>query len=206
MKFLSRLLVLIMAAGVVVPVSAASKNSEKQKAKPTHIVNRVAAVVNGRPITSSEVRARLLPYLNELLMLYPQQGGRFNGELIKAKETVLDELIERELVLSDFEGKGLYMPESAVDEEINRRILTHFKGKREALLENLRASGMTYSEYRESVRKEITVANMRNMRYDRDIPPTPDEIREEYEKTLRSGTDALMARHAQLKAKKGYGG
>lgn len=183
MKFLSRLLVLIMAAGVVVPVSAASKNSEKQKANPTRIVNRVAAVVNGRPITSSEVRARLLPYLNELLMLYPQQGGRFNGELIKAKETVLDELIERELVLSDFEGKGLYMPESAVDEEINRRILTHFNGKREALLENLRASGMTYSEYRESVRKEITVANMRNMRYDRDIPPTPDEIREEYEKT-----------------------
>ena len=32
------------------------------------------------------------------------------------------------------------------------------------------------------------------------------KIREEYEKTLRSGADALMARYAQLKTKKGYGG
>ena len=183
MKLLSRLLIMTLAVGSVVPVPAAEQDAGQPAPKPTRIVNRVAAVVNGRPITSAEVRARLRPYVNELLMLYPQQGGRFNGELIKAKQAVLEELIERELVLSDFEGKGMQMPESAVDEEINRRILTHFNGKREALLENLRASGMTYSEYRESVRKEITVSAMRNMRYDRDIPPTPDEIRAEYEAT-----------------------
>ena len=42
---------------------------------------------------------------------------------------------------------------------------------------------MTYSEYRDSVRKEITVASMRASRYDRGIPPTPDEIRAEYNAT-----------------------
>ncbi|MBR7109903.1 MAG: SurA N-terminal domain-containing protein, partial [Akkermansia sp.] len=182
MKFLSRFIVMSLALGVVLPVQAA-KDSNAAKPKPTRIVNRVAAVVNGRPITSSEVRSRLQPYVNELLMPYPQQGGRFNGELIKAKKAVLDELIERELVLSDFEGKGMQMPASAIDDEINRRILTHFNGKREALLDNLRKSGMTYSEYRDSVRKEVTVGAMRNMRYDRDIPPTPDEIRAEYQAT-----------------------
>lgn len=182
MKFLSRFIVMSFALGAVLPVQAA-KDSNAAKPKPTRIVNRVAAVVNGRPITSSEVRSRLQPYVNELLMLYPQQGGRFNGELIKAKKAVLDELIERELVLSDFEGKGMQMPASAIDDEINRRILTHFNGKREALLDNLRKSGMTYSEYRDSVRKEVTVGAMRNMRYDRDIPPTPDEIRAEYQAT-----------------------
>lgn len=165
------------------PAMAAEEAAEAPKPKPTRIVNRVAAVVNGRPVTAAEVRSRLQPYVNELLMLYPQQGGRFNGELIKAKKAVLNELIERELVLSDFEGKGMQMPPNAVEDEINRRILTHFNGKREALLENLRKSGMTYSEYRESVTKEVTVGAMRSMRYDRDIPPTPDEIREEYQAT-----------------------
>ena len=181
MKFLSCISVLLVSVGAI----CAGQETERKaaKAEPTRVVNRVAAVVNGRPITSSEVRARLGPYVNELMMLYPKQGGRFNGELIKAKKAVLEELIERELVLSDFEGKGYQMPATAVEEEINRRILVHFNGKRDALLDNLRKNGMTYSEFRDSVRKEITVGSMRSMRYDRDIPPTPDEIQAEYQAT-----------------------
>ena len=132
MKFLSCISVLLVSVGAI----CAGQETERKaaKAEPTRVVNRVAAVVNGRPITSSEVRARLGPYVNELMMLYPKQGGRFNGELIKAKKAVLEELIERELVLSDFEGKGYQMPATAVEEEINRRILVHFNGKRDALL------------------------------------------------------------------------
>lgn len=152
---------------------------------PTHaaeggVVNRIAATVNGRPITASEVKARLGPYFRELMMLYPKQGPRFNSELVKAKKAVLEELIERELVLSDFSTKGYLMKDDAVEDEINRRILTMFNGNRSEFLDNLRKSGMTYSEYRDSVKKELTVSSMRASRYERGIPPTPDEIREEY--------------------------
>lgn len=163
----------------------AAEDHQKTRQQPhaSRIVNRVAATVNGRPITASEVRARLGPYIRELMMLYPQQGSRFNAELVKAKKEVLKELIERELVLSEFETKGYQMPESAIEEELNRRILAQFNGDRSILLDNLRKSGMTYSEFRESVRKEVTVAAMRSSRYDRGIPPTPDEIRAEYEAT-----------------------
>ena len=152
-------------------------------AEGAQVVNRIAATVNGRPITSSEVRARLGPYLRELIMLYPKQGPRFNAELIKAKKAVIEDLIERELVLSEFESRGYMMPETAIDEEINRRILYQFNGQRALLLETLRQSGMTYSDYRDSIRKETTVAAMRSSRYDRGIPPTPDEIQAEYEAT-----------------------
>ncbi|MBQ4613389.1 MAG: SurA N-terminal domain-containing protein [Akkermansia sp.] len=164
--------------------------AQETSTPPTNrIVNRVAATVNGRPITSSEVRARLQPYIRELMMLYPRQGPRFSAELIKAKKEVMQELINRELVLSEFESKGYQMPESAIDDEISRRILVQFNGDRDALLDNLRKSGMTYSEFRESVRKEITVAAMRSSRYDRGIPPTPDEIREEYNATKHEYRD-----------------
>ena len=147
------------------------------------VVNRVAATVNGRPITSSEVRARLSPYLRELIMLYPKQGPRFSAELVKAKKAVIEDLIERELVLSDFETRGYMIPDAAIDEEINRRVLYQFNGKRSLLLDTLRQSGMTFSDYKDSVRKEFTVATMRSSRYDRGIPPTPDEINAEYEAT-----------------------
>lgn len=155
------------------------------------VVNRIAATVNGRPITSSEVRARLAPYFRELMLLYPRQGPRFNSELVAAKKAVLNELIERELVLSDFATKGFSIQEDQVEDEISRRILMMFNGDRREFLNSLRQSGMNYSEYRESVRKEITVSAMRGMRYERGIPPTPDEIKEEYAATSADYRDIM---------------
>ncbi len=176
---LCQLLALALAPLAAFPASAAESGAAQQQAA-ARIVNRIAATVNGRPITASEVRQRLAPYMRELMVLYPQQGPRFTAELVKAKKQVLSELIDRELVLSEFETKGYQMKESQVDDEISRRILVTHNGDREAFLEGLRKSGMTISEYREAVRKEITVAAMRSSRYERDIPPTPDEIRAEY--------------------------
>lgn len=158
------------------------------------VVNRIAATVNGRPITSSEVRARLAPYFRELMMLYPRQGPRFNSELVAAKKSVLNDLIERELVLSDFETKGFVIKEDQVEDEINRRILIQYNGDRSQFLDNLRKSGMNYTEYRDSVKKEITVSAMRGMRYERGIPPTPDEIAEEYKATSSEYRDIMNDR------------
>lgn len=181
MKPVCRFVLFLLASFSVVVGSSAE--AEGKSSSGGGVVNRVAATVNGRPITASEVRARLGPYFRELMMLYPQQGPRFNSELVKAKKAVLSELIDRELVLSEFETKGYMLREDQIEGEINRRILTIFNGNRKEFLDNLRKSGMTYSEYRESVRKEITVASMRTSRYDRGIPPTPDEMRAEYNAT-----------------------
>lgn len=181
MKPVCRFVLFLLASFSVVVGSSAE--AEGKSSSGGGVVNRVAATVNGRPITASEVRARLGPYFRELMMLYPQQGPRFNSELVKAKKAVLSELIDRELVLSEFETKGYMLKEDQIEGEINRRILTIFNGNRKEFLDNLRKSGMTYSEYRESVRKEITVASMRSSRYDRGIPPTPDEMRAEYNAT-----------------------
>lgn len=155
------------------------------------VVNRIAATVNGRPITASEVRARIGPYFRELMMLYPKQGPRFNSELVKAKKEVLNDLIDRELVLSEFENRGYVMKEDQVAQEVSRRILIQFNGDRDLFLENLRRSGMTLTDYHDSVRKEVTVAAMRAGRYERGIPPTPDEIHAEYNETKSEYRDLM---------------
>ena len=182
MKLVRRFTLLLLALLAVPVAQAAPQNG---------VVNRIAATVNGRPITSSEVRARLAPYFRELMMLYPRQGPRFNSEMVAAKKAVLNDLIERELVLSDFETKGFSIKEDQVEDEINRRILMQYNGNRAEFLDNLRKSGMNYTEYRDSVRKEITVSAMRGMRYERGIPPTPDEIAEEYKETSSEYRDIM---------------
>ncbi len=178
----STILVLSLASLLPLPMAMAADGEGKKPTKTHRIVNRVAATVNGRPITASEVRVRLAPYVRELMILYPQQGPRFAAELVKAKKQAIAELIDRELVLSEFESRGYSITSIQVDEEISRRILMQFNGNREAFLDNLRRSGMTHSEYRDSVRKEMMVAGMRATLYERDIPPTPDEIRDEYQR------------------------
>lgn len=190
MKLFSRItlfsLLLAAAATGLTPAAAAEKGAPQ-----SGVVNRIAATVNGRPITSADVRAALAPRVRELMMLYPKQGPRFNSELVQAKKQVLDELIERELVLSEFANKGYVMKEDVVDDEINNRILHGFNGNREAFLKELRQSGMTYGEYRDSVRKSVTVSAMRSARYERGIPPTPDEIKEEYAATKSEYRDVM---------------
>ncbi len=183
MRLLSRFSLVLAALVALLPAPVAAAEGG--------VVNRIAATVNGRPITSAEVTARLAPYFRELMLLYPKQGPRFNSELVKAKKEVLNELIDRELVLSEFENKGYVMKEDHVDEEINRRILMQYNGNRDEFLKNLRRSGMNYSDFRDSVRKEVTVAAMRSSRYERGIPPTPDEIRAEYNATKSDYRDIM---------------
>lgn len=189
MKPVCRFALFLLLSLAIAPLGSAAPKAAP--APEGGVVNRIAATVNGRPITAAEVRARISPYFRELMMLYPKQGPRFNSELVKAKKSVLDDLIDRELVLSEFENKGYMMKEDHVDQEINRRILMQFNGDRDAFLDSLRKSGMTYSEYRDSVRKEVTVSAMRSSRYERGIPPTPDEIQQEYNESKADYRDIM---------------
>ncbi|MCC8022147.1 MAG: peptidylprolyl isomerase [Akkermansiaceae bacterium] len=156
--------------------------SQQPAPKVERVVNRIAASVNGRPITSSAVRARLIPIYRELQALYPRQGPKFNSELVKAKKNILNDLIETEMVLGEFEEKGYVIPNEHIEAAINNRILVQFNGNRELFLQWLQQSGLSLAEFRDQVKREETVAGMRASLYsDRGVPPTPDEIAAEYQ-------------------------
>lgn len=158
-------------------------------AQGAQVINRIAATVNGRPITSNEVRMRMGPLVRELMTLNPNGEGDMTAQMLKAKETVIQELIERELVLSEFDEKGYTIPDQQIDEELNNRILHRFGGKRDEFLKMLRSSDMSFTEYKESIRKEIAVSALRAQRYERGIPPTPDEMNAEYALSKREYRD-----------------
>ncbi len=163
-----------------------TKRIKEDKTKPPMpkgrtVANRIAATVNGNPITSSEITMRLAPVLKQLVAIYPRRGQEFVRQLAISKRQIMDELIERELIRSEFQQLGGYIRDSIIDQEMNRTIKNIYNGDRKAFLESLRVSGMTVRAYRESVRKNLEVQAMRAQKYDAEIPPTPDELRREYE-------------------------
>lgn len=178
---------IVLAALFALPFFAfqafAQSDSSKTSGKTgtVNVVNRIAASVNGRPITSSAVRMRLAPIIHELVALYPRQGSKFLSELVKAKNEILDDLIETEMVLGEFEGKGYSIQDEHIESAINNRILVQANGNRDLFLKGLKQAGMSLSEFREMVKREETVSAMRASRYERGVPPTPDEIAAEYE-------------------------
>lgn len=146
------------------------------------VLNRVAASVNGKPITTNEVSFLLYTVYQQLATVYPSQGPEFTRQLAIAKEAILNDLIDRELVLNDFEKSGRQIPEYLIDQRINHIIMSTFNGNRDLFLENLRRSNMTIRGHREITERNVKIEGMRQMKYDDGIPPTPDEIKKEYAK------------------------
>src|SRR5881397_2406471 len=81
------------------------------------ILDGVAAIVNDKVITYSEVREYVQPVVAQLRRNF--SGKDFVEKVRAAQMDALNNLIERALILQEFKEKGYNFPESVVDEQFN---------------------------------------------------------------------------------------
>lgn len=124
-------------------------------------VNGVAVVVYDEVITRDDVLKYIAPSVELLLRQYGDQPQVLNQKLQEAEQDGLNQLIERKLILHEFESAGYSLPESVVEEEIQKRIRERFGGDRVALVQTLKAEGMTMEEWKRKVREDYIIAAMR---------------------------------------------
>jgi peptidyl-prolyl cis-trans isomerase SurA len=169
-------------AGVLLSYSAESKS------------NGIAAVVNGKVITKSELQDAINANRQMILM---ESGGDFaNPEVQKAlagvEKDALNGLVERELILADFAKMGGIIKEQFIDDDINNLITRQFKGDREAFIIELAKSGMTMKKFRDLRLKMMVVSVMRNKHSGNLPPPTPKEVEQEYQNSIERYRDKDM--------------
>jgi peptidyl-prolyl cis-trans isomerase SurA len=146
-------------------------------------VNGVAVVVNGSPITKSKVGFMLAPIFAQLAAQFPRRGPEFERQVLEAREKILQELIDRQIILSEFkemEKKGANLPEHVVDKEIKRQILANYDGDEEKFQQELKRARMGMDGYRKMTREQLIVQAMRAEHYSEAAPPLPGEITKEY--------------------------
>ncbi len=146
------------------------------------VVDRIVATVNGRVITSNEVNFLLAPYAMQLSAKFPRRGAEFTKELMQYREETIKELIDRELILHNFDELGGQIPEQAVDQEINDQIARLYDGNRARFIEELKKSNLTLRSFRDLTRRKLVVQAMRSSKFDRGVAVTPSEARAEYNK------------------------
>jgi len=146
-------------------------------------VNRIAATVNARPITAKEVGVMLGPEIARLMAEFPRRGPEFDRQLTESRERILQELIDRELIMSEFDkrrARGANLPDRVVDQEIDRQVKSLYGGDSAKFRAELAKARMSMASYREMTREKLIVQAMRGEKFKDAPPPLPSEVRSEY--------------------------
>ncbi len=143
-------------------------------------VNGIAAIVNGKPITKSEVADAVAAQRQMIMFRNKDNPMQAQRELAELETTALDSLIDRELVLADFKKLGGTIKSQYVDDDINTLIREQFKGDRDAFIVELAKTGMTMKKFRDLREKMIIVQVMKSKHGGHQAPPTPKQVDEYY--------------------------
>ncbi len=142
-------------------------------------VDGYAAVVNDRVITIGDVLGFVQPVHEQLRMSY--EDRELEMKLQEAFDGGRDTLIEKALILEEFEAMEGTMPDRAVDEHINSIIQERFNNDRAAFLEALGGERMTLEEWREQIKEQLIVTVLRRQSISARIAVRPKAILALYE-------------------------
>lgn len=145
----------------------------------SEIIDRIVAIVNDDIITLSELKDDGAAYFQAIMQKVPTM--HLNAEMQKARQEILDHLIER-LLLEQEAGKlDITITETELDQTIDsilqRKNLTVDDFKKE--FEN---SGTTESSYRQKLKGELLRSRLINLKIRSKIVITDDKIQQYFDK------------------------
>lgn len=142
-------------------------------------VNGVAVIVNERVITYQEIKNLVAPEISLLERRYARDLPTLEKKVLELQEDAIKQLVEHELILHDFATAGYNLPESIIDEEIKRRVREQF-GDRITMTKTLQARGMTFEKFRETVREQIVVSQLRSLHVSSSLIISPYKVEKYY--------------------------
>ena len=146
------------------------------------LLDGVAAIVNDKVITYSQVRGLVQPVAQQLRRNFA--GQDLVDEVHKAESDALDKLIDSALIVQEFNEKGYKIPETSIEQQINDIISSDYGGNRAAFVKTLEAENLTLSQYRDQTRERIIIQAMRSHKTQQAIVVSPYKIEKYYNENL----------------------
>ena len=146
------------------------------------LADGILAIVNNSVITREQVADYVAPAIDALRQQYAGEGDVSGNLEQKASDIFndgLEQLIERQLILHDFDVEGYKMPDSYVDQLVQDRIRERY-GDRITLMKTLQAQGMTFEQFREDVRDQYIISALRAKNVSQEIVISPYKIEQYY--------------------------
>jgi peptidyl-prolyl cis-trans isomerase SurA len=144
------------------------------------LADSILAIVNDTVITRAQLDLFTEPAVESLRRQFADQPDAFQSELTRTLNDSLEQLVERQLILHDFDSQGYKLPDSLVNQLVQERIRGRF-GDRVTLMKTLQAEGMTYEKFRDQVRDQFIEDYMRrNKGGEQQIIVSPYQIENYY--------------------------
>jgi parvulin-like peptidyl-prolyl isomerase len=138
-----------------------------------------AVQVNGKPILDSEVREAVQAQ-EHLIRTQITDLSEAESRILVVRASALFALMERQLILSDFEQRRGSIPREYVEDDIDNLIRQKFGGDRAKFLRELAKSGMTLQGFREQREKAIAISHLSRQKIKDLPPPTPAQVENYY--------------------------
>jgi peptidyl-prolyl cis-trans isomerase SurA len=175
--------------GVVVVLPAFSQapptNFQNEQIRPLQgpqLVNKIAAKVNGDLITLNELMIKVAPSQSVLMSRYPRRGVAFQKQLNDLKSSILDELIDRAIIFTEFKDRVRSFPDYQIEDEVKRVVQNVYKGDEQLFKKYLKATNLTRDQFKEQQRKELLVQIVRAQQFGDVAVPKENELRAEYDR------------------------
>jgi peptidyl-prolyl cis-trans isomerase SurA len=148
--------------------------------QPLHsqVVDGIQAVVHDSVVTFYEVDALTAP-IAESVRRQVRTQDEFQRRIALARTENLDQLIERQLILHEFDSAGYSVPDSVIDEFVKEEIRAKFPDQA-TLIKSLQREGLTREKYRRQVRDQFIIRAMRSKNVAEEIMISPQKIKNYY--------------------------
>jgi peptidyl-prolyl cis-trans isomerase SurA len=139
----------------------------------------IAAEVEDQIITFEELRREMMPIMPQI-----RESARSRAEFTRRMEElyfeVLQSLIDRVLVVKEFQKKEYNMPSTYVENEFDRILVEDFDNDRGRFLQYLESIGKNVREFRQDLRERIVVSVMRGQNRRSQSQISPERIERFY--------------------------
>lgn len=139
----------------------------------------IAAEVENTVITFEELRREMAPLIPRI-----RETSRSRAEFTQRMEElyfeILQNLIDRVLIVEEFNKKEFNLPQTFIENEFDRVLIEDFENDRARFLEYLNSQGKNVREFRRDLRERIIVSVMRSERRKSQSQISPERIEQFY--------------------------
>ncbi|MEM9227290.1 MAG: SurA N-terminal domain-containing protein, partial [Verrucomicrobiota bacterium] len=118
--------------------------------------NAIAAQVEDKIITLEEVRKEVAPLVPQIRM-NSRTRFEFDRNVEMVTREILQNLVDRILIIRSFNEKGGIIPETYLQKEMDDYITKEFNGDRSAFLDFLRIQGKSELDFRGELKQDLIV-------------------------------------------------
>jgi len=184
----------VLAAVILIPTLALSGSLLVPRARAL-LIERVVAVVNDRAILLSDVRRRAVPMIPQAMRAESEKARM--AQITTLYKDILNRLVDEYLIQESARQMNVQVTARDIDRAIqNVQAQSGLTGR--AFWDAVSAQGLSYSEYRDDIRRQILRLQVLNKRIRGRVQINEREIRQRYEDSVRQARRAIRYQVAHV--------